>query len=224
MDTLRFYRQTAAQVLLRWLMMVGFGIVFSVFCIVTALLLLGNGGITPVEPTASWLANVWARHLWPILLILSSIVFAIVYVVLAGKISLHSIIQRLYAHQLAPAIAHHLTRVLTRLIQQQPEWWQAIDSAKTFKAKLAQAADAADEKQNKHKPLHPLQRKAMRYALHKTELADINFNPSNPNLANEIGQRVMSQLDNLAQPMFSIYWVAVSIHFAILALALTLDQ
>jgi hypothetical protein len=69
-----------------------------------------------------------------------------------------------------------------------------------------------------------MQRKAMLYALKKTELDDVDFKPSNPHLASDISDRVMTKLAVLAESSSLPYWVAVVVHVMLAMFALMLDH
>jgi hypothetical protein len=143
MEQLQLYTHTATRLFLRWLAMLGLGLLLSVAGIVIGFALLGSEAsqVTNAHQSLGLMQTVLAylkQDLWPMLLVLSSVGFVAIYFILAGNISMRYLIGQLYANQLAPIIGQNLTRLLTAIIDKKPEWWHSINDANAFKIKLAQ--------------------------------------------------------------------------------------
>lgn len=225
MDHLKFYTTTAATALLRWLSLAGIGLVLSIIGIAIGVHLIGN---TPGEGFHGAHAGgglgallgvllLFKVDFWPMLLLVASLAFIVVYTMVASKVSLGFIIGRLYENKLSPVIGDKLTHTLSHVIAKKPEWLQSISNIKTLKDKLLSATDE-DSSINK------IQRKAMQYALKKVKLDDINVSASNPNLPNEISARVMAQLAEAASPSYTLFWIALGVHVLLAILAFLFDH
>lgn len=225
MDHLKFYTTTAATALLRWLILSGAGLVLSIIGIAIGVHLLGNNtgeGFHSAHTGGGLGALLGVLVLfkidfWPMLLLVASVAFIATYAMVASKVSLGFIISHLYENKLSSVIGDKLTGMLSKLIEQKPQWLQSIENVKTLKEKLLNAS-------NEDSSLNKIQRKAMHYALKKAKLDDIDFSAGNANLANDVSGKVMTQLSEAASPSYMLFWIAVGVHVLLAILAFTLDH
>ena len=69
-----------------------------------------------------------------------------------------------------------------------------------------------------------IQQKVISYALKKVNLEDINFKQDNPNLPEDISNRIVNQLSETAKPSYQLFWVAMGAHGLLVLLAFVFDH
>ena len=224
MDNIKFYAKTAATAMLRWLLLSGIGLILAIIGMYLAIHLIGNntgvgyaGARTGSGIGAFFgIISLFKEEFWSALLLIASLAFVFIYSIVASKVALSFIIGGLYENKLAGAIGDKVTHT-ARFITQSSSWNKSVNSVNTLKAKLS-SATKEDSTTNK------IQQKAISYALKKVNLEDINFKQDNPNLSEDISNKVMNQLSELAKPSYALFWIAVGTHAVFVALAFAFDR
>ena len=225
MDNIKFYAKTAAAAMLRWLLLSGIGLILAIIGIYIAIDLIGNSnaaGYTSAR-TGSGIGAIFGiltlfkEEFWSALLLLASLVFVFIYSVVASKVSLGFIIGSLYENKLAGVIGEKITGALRSVSEKKPGWMQSVSNVATLKDKLS-SATKEDSSINK------IQQKVIAYALKKVKLDDINFKQDNPNLPEDISNRIVNQLSETAKPSYQLFWVAMGAHGLLVLLAFVFDH
>ena len=225
MDNIKFYAKTAAAAMLRWLLLSGLGLILAIIGIYIAIHLIGNSNAAGYTGARSGsgigaifgIFTLFKEEFWSALLLVTSFAFVFIYSVVASKVALSFIIGSLYENKLAGVIGEKITGTLRAISEKKPGWMQSISNVATLKDQLA-TSTKEDSSINK------IQQKAISYALKKSNLDDINFKQDNPNLPQDISNRVMNQLSEAAKPSYQLFWIAVGAHALLLVLALFFDN
>ena len=224
MDNLKFYAKTAAAAMLRWLLISGLGLILTIIGVYIAIHLISNntGAGYAGARTGSAIGvlftiiTLFKDEFWSALLLVASFASFFIYTIVASKISLSFIIGSLYENKLADLIGEKVTGTI-RAISQKPGWEKSVTSVASMKEKFL-SATKEDSSINK------IQQKAIGYALKKAKLEDINFAKDNPNLPEDISNRVMTQLSEAAKPSYNLLWIAIGAHALLVVLALIFDH
>lgn len=210
MEQLKFYAKLASGALLRWLMLLGSGLLLSVAGLVSGWYLLGNNA-----------GNGWGAaagdELWSTALLLGSLALPAVYFVLANKISLGFMLHGLFENKLLPLIGKQVARLTSTLIAKQGGLSKMLGSASTLRDKLVTLA-------GEDSMLNKIQRRAVRYGLARVRLDDIDFRQPDINLPEVIAGRVVDELQVAAEPGYPLFWIVTTGHAALLILALLFDH
>ena len=195
MDNVKFFTKTAAGALSRWLMvffggLVATAIIFFVFS-----------------------SKAGAASYNTIYLVLSSLIFIVIYFIIANKTSLSFIISRLFDEKLSSVLGDKVSRLLVALNEKQPHWVQSIKNGAALKDKLLDSSQQDSS-------LNKIQRKVIAYGLKKINLDDINFQQENLNLPQEVSNRLMLKLSETAKHSYTLFWLAVGAQGLVLMAAL----
>lgn len=214
MEMLKFYAKTASTSLLRWLMLAGGGLLICLMGIVVSLRLLSNNA---AASGIAGLGSAFLHEFWSSALLLGSLALIAIYVVLANKITLAFTLFRLFENQLAPLIGEKVATLLAKGIARQPGLSKSLSNVAALRGKL-------DTLASEDGTVNRIQRKAIHYGLTQARLEDINFQQDDLNLPLVISGRVVQALQAAAEPTYQAFWIVVSAHTALFALALFFDH
>jgi translation elongation factor EF-1beta len=215
MDSIKFYAKTAAAAMIRWLLLSGIGVILAIIGIYIAMHLIGNNTGSGIGASFGMLTT-FKEEFWSALLLIASFAFVFIYPIVASKVALSFIIGGLYENKLAGVIGEKVTNTL-RVMTQSASWEKSVTNATALKEKLSSAT-------KEDSTINKVQQKAISYALKKVNLDDVNFKQDNPNLPEDISNKVMNQLSELAQPSYALFWIAVGAHAVFVTLAFVFDH
>lgn len=193
MDNVKFFTKTAAGALTRWLL------VFLAGLLVTGIIVI----------IFNWKANSASYN--TIYLVVSSLIFLTIYFIIANKTSLSFIISRLFDEKLSSILGEKVYYLLASISEKQPNWVQSIKNGAALKEKLLDSSQQDSS-------LNKIQRKAIAYGLKKINLDDINFQQENLNLPQEVSDRLMFKLSEIAKHSYGLFWIVAGVQ-ALLMLA-----
>lgn len=224
MDNFKFYIKVTSTLLLRWLALLGLGILLSSIGFVIGFMLLGSATGAAYHGTHAGEVGAVIGMLilfrddpWVALLIIGSVFFYTIYFLLANKVSLGFALFQLLENKLFPIIGNKVSGLLSTLIDKQPGLVLSLNSISFFKERLAKSA-------NEDSSLNKIQRKAICYGLKKCRLDDIDFQQPNLDLPTLISTKVVQALQVAAQPTYKPVIAAVIVHAGLLVLALVLNR
>lgn len=210
MEQLKFYAKIASTSLLRWLLVLGSGLLLSAIGLFVGLHLLGNNASTGWGTAAS-------EELWSAALLLGSLALPAIYFMLANKITLGFVLYGLFENKLLPLIGDKVSRLVNAFIAEQGGLAKMLVSVSTLRDKLVALA-------GEDSTLNKIQRKAVRYGLARIRLDDIDFRQPDLNLPDVIAGRVVEELQAAAEPGYQLFWIVATGHAALLILALLFDH
>jgi hypothetical protein len=225
MDQIKFYVKLAGTSLLRWLMLSGIGLVLSIIGIVVGVVLLGNnvgagyhgGRSGSVIGALVGILTLFQDEFWTALLLVGSVGFVAIYVLVANKISLGFVLSRLFENKLSPIIGVKVSSLVGAFIDRQPGFAKALKGVSTLRGKLIDSA-------KQDATLNKLQRKVICAGLKKVRLEDIDLQQQNLNLPEVISNRVVQELQAVAEPSYKLFWIAAGAHGVLLVLAMVFDH
>lgn len=194
MDNVKFLAKTAAGALSRWVFVFFGG-------------LLATGMIVFIFRSK---ANAASYN--TIYLVVSSLVFLIIYFIIANKTSLSFMISRLFDEKLSSVIGEKVYDLIQSFSEKQPNWMQSIKNGAALKDKLLDSSQQDSS-------LNKIQRKVIVYGLKKINLDDINFQQENINLPQVISDRLMLKLSDTTKYSYGLFWGVTAVQ-ALLMLAI----
>ncbi len=185
MDNVKFFAKTAAGALSRWVLVFFGG-------------LLATGMIVFIFSSK---ANAASYN--TIYLVVSSLVFLIIYFIIANKTSLSFVISRLFDQKLSSVLGEKVCGLIRSFSEKQPNWAQSLKNGAALKDKLLDSSQQDSS-------LNKIQRKAIAYGLKKINLDDIDFKQENSNLPQIVSDRLMLKLSETAKHSYGLFWVVAS--------------
>lgn len=195
MDNVTFFTKTAAGAFSRWLLVFFGGLVATVVLFFLF----------------SFKANATSYN--TIYLVLSSLVFTIVYFILANKTSLSYMISRLFDEKLSSMIGEKVSGLIQSFSEKQPNWMQSIKSGAALKDKLFYSSQQDSS-------LSKIQRKVIAYGLKKINLDDVNFQQENINLPQEVSDRLILKLSETAKHSYRLFWIVACVQALLMLVVL----
>lgn len=195
MDNVKFFTKTAAGALSRWLMVFLGGLVVTVIVFFV------------------FSSKASAASYNTIYLVLSSLIFIIIYFIIANKTSISFVISRLFDEKLSSVLGEKIYHLLYAISERQPHWVQSIKNGAALKDKILDSSQQDSS-------LNKLQRKVIAYGLKKINLDDINFQQENLNLPQEVSDRLMLKLSETAKHSYALFWGVAGVQVIVLIAAL----
>lgn len=189
MDNIKFYAKTATAGLVRWLLVFFGGIVTTLI----------------ISPTIALNApeNFRGAPL-VIFIVFFTLIFVAIYFIVANKISISFILGRLFDEKLSSFIGEKFYNLLYTFSEKQPNWLQSIKNGASLKDKLLDST-------KQDSSLNTIQHKVITYGLKKINLDDINFQQENLNLSQEVTNKLMQKLSELAKHSYQLFWIVVGV-------------
>jgi len=217
MGNFKFYSKIALGTFLRWMMLSGAGVVFSVIGLIVGLALLKNhNGATHLGAIFSVFV-LFADEPWTGILIVASIAFIAIYITIASKFSINYVLHCLLENKLLPAIGTKVASTLRGFSEKKGKGLQSFSNAEELKKKLANLIKQEND-------TNKIQRKAIQYGLKKIDLHDVDFAQENLNLPDVVSDRLMRRLAKAAKPSYQVFGIVFSVHLFVLILALIFDH
>ncbi len=226
MDNVKFYAKTAGANVVRWLLLVGLGLVLIAIGLYLGMHFFGNNtaaGFTGAAHTGSGFAailgifSLFKTEFWTALLLVASFAFLVIYSMVASKVCLSFIIHKVYENKFADAIGEKVFNIISNITNKNPDWLQKVKNAGSVKEALLGAA-REDSSMNK------VQHKVLAYALNKVKLDDIDFKHPNLNLPQELSNRIMFTISQAAQPSYKLFYIAAGVHLLLMIVAYVFDH
>lgn len=209
MEQIRFYAKIASASFMRWLLILGSGLLLSVIGLVVSLRLLGT-------TSTDW-TTAAGQAPWSTALFLGSLLLPAVYFVLANKISLGFVLYGLFDHKLLPLIGDKVAGLVGNFIARQSGIADALANVPKLRDRLVALA-------GEDSTLNKIQRQAVRYGLARIRLDDIDFRQPDINLPGVVAGRVVEKLQAAAEPGYQLFWIVATAHVALLALAVFFNR
>jgi hypothetical protein len=220
-DNVKFYAKTAAANVLRWVVLFGIGLVLVLIGFYLGVHFFGNN--TDPADTGGGFAGLLSfftlfyDEFWTALLLVASLLFVVIYSIVASKVCLSFIIGKVYENKFADSIGEKVFNIISSINDKNPGWLAKVKNAGSVKEALLGAA-------KQDSSLNKIQHKVLGYALNKVKLDDIDFKHPNLNLPQELSNRIMFALSQAAQPSYQLFGIAAGAHVLLMILAYVFDH
>jgi hypothetical protein len=138
-----------------------------------------------------------------LLIILGSPIFIGLYVVVANKITIQSLIYMAWNSKVGEFITNRVEQIIAKVTDGK-NWVGKATSASLLRAKLLQA-NQNDENTSK------VQRKIIGYGFQKMSLDGIDFQDENTKLSSILSNKFQELVSDMTEPSFMLFWILLGI-------------
>jgi hypothetical protein len=218
---IRLFAKIGAKSFLLWIKVLGMGLLFSCICLLVAGHLLGNNESAGFHGSGIGaivgLLYLFYGDFWPTLLFFSSIIFVILYFIVANKIALMNVVYLTWENKSTQFISPMVVGYLQKIYNQHSDWIKGrVDNSVLLKALI----DICKSDSSSYK----IQRKIIHYGLKKIRLDDVDLQDEKLNLPDVITQKIIRMISDTAKPSMKPFWIISCIQSVLAVLAIFFDH
>lgn len=200
LENVKIYSQIAAKSFLKWLLLIATGFLITIILFTIALVqnwnLTGEHGYIIALLTSNWAA---------FLLIIGLPLYLFLYVMIANKYSMQSIIFLVWKNKAEEFAAEKIKLVVDKIMAKNNSV-NTVTNATILKLQLLE--------ENRRSPdSSKIKRKAVDYIIKKIKLNDIDYSNKDLRLADIVANKVNNYISETAEPSLQLFWILVAIQF-----------
>ena len=192
------YKRIMAKSIFAWVKVGVTGILFSLICLIIGFCMFS-------------FQNFMAKP-FVVILISYSFIMLFLYVFLANKVSLKTLMRDVWNHKLGDFIESKVYSYIRGLAEKQPNWLKGITGTKFVKIFL--------EIMSQDGTLNKAQRLVLKYGVQKVKLTDEDFVDVEHQLPQIVIHKIETNVQSLIHPSYLLFYVLLAIQFVLLILAL----
>ncbi len=195
------YKQIGFKAMAAWAKTGGVGIFISILTFIISIVMLWNK----------------ESKTWPGILLISSIIFSLIYVLIANKHALNTLLYQLWKNKLAYFIIPKVDSYVIKFSNLQPGWFQNLTTAASIKTKLL-------DELRKDKAVNKVQRIVLNYGFEKLKLSKMDFQQPEDAFKSLLIQQVRDKIDIFKRaPSCPIFWLIVSLQIILTILTVIMN-
>lgn len=200
-ENIKLYAKISAKSFLKWLAMLGFGVLITIILFVIILFQHGSGvGGGHGNPIA-FILNLALENPFDMILFAGAPVFVFLYFMVANKITIQGIIYQVCIHHAISFVESALRGLIERVINKQDSV-KEIPGQIFFKEKLL-------NENKKDNASGGLNKKIINYALKRIKLDGINFNGGKSAIVDGILTKFRTYITETTKPSFMFFWILI---------------
>jgi hypothetical protein len=207
-EDVKLYALIAGKSALRWGLVVFAGVFFSLlFLIVLLVQYYGTGS----GKFLVYFCNLWQTNLAAWVLIFCFPVFIFLYVVLANKIVIQSLVYELWSKKAVVYVEPALQRVVARITNNQ-QWMRDFSNKAMLRARILEAGKT-------DKTISSTSRKVLVFAFQRINLDDIDFSQEKLSLYDVLLTKLMQFISEMVEPGYVLVWLLLGLQTLLFVLA-----
>lgn len=157
---------------------------------------------------SSFFHGLVAENIPALILIFGAPIFAVIYVIMANKVSVQNVIYLLFKSK----AGEHVISVITKAIEKitgKKGWHSDLIAKGVLKMKVLQAVKEDPSTSR-------IQRSIIRYGFRKINLEDVDFQNEDVNLASVLSNKFNHFFGELVRPSLRFFWMLILLQIALL--------
>jgi hypothetical protein len=212
--TSKGYKLIAFNSLIAWLKPAVPGILLSLVCIGTAIWLLASNN--PPEAQGFKFYFIFTKKPWVTALLILSCIFPILYVLVANKYAINTLMSQVWSNKLSGFIVPKVHSYLETLSERQPDWMQGITNSKFTQLCLDIVMQDGT--------LNKVQRLVLRTGFKGINMKASDFEDPEYKLPHVVVTKMENLIASLTQPSLLFFWILLILQLVALFLALILTR
>ncbi len=204
---IKTFTKIAAKAALKWSIVFGAGIIFSVVFLVVAWIQnsgLGDGFFSLIK--ALLLNNTAAFFL-----IFGSPVFMALYFVIANKVALQTAIHGIWKNKAEDFVTNRVKAIVNG-ITSRSDWANKISDGAMLRMRLLEANSNDPESSG-------LKKRVLKFGFKQIKLNDINLKDENVRLSDVIANRMSAFISEASEPSYLFFWILLGLQLVLLVIS-----